>query len=78
MALQPDKERVRLRDAVAECLLAVAARALTVVVVDDLRGKPLVRVAPVREEKTPTRLEGAITYEADDIFSTGETFEAAS
>jgi prevent-host-death family protein len=42
------------------------------------RGKPLVRVVPVREEKTPTRLEGAITYEANDIFSTGETFEAAS
>ena len=42
------------------------------------RGKPLVRVIPVREEKTPTRLAGAITYEADDIFSTGEIFEAAS
>jgi prevent-host-death family protein len=42
------------------------------------RGKPLVRVVPVREEKEQTRLEGVITYEADDIFSTGETFEAAS
>ena len=41
------------------------------------RGKPLVRVVPVREEKTSARLEGAITYEADDIFSTGETFEAS-
>jgi prevent-host-death family protein len=42
------------------------------------RGKPLVRVVPVREEKTPMKLEGAITYEAADIFSTGETFEAES
>lgn len=42
------------------------------------RGKPLVRVVPAREDKTATRLEGAITYEADDIFSTGETFEAES
>lgn len=42
------------------------------------RGKPLVRVVPVSEEKEPVRLEGAITYEAEDIFSTGETFEADS
>jgi prevent-host-death family protein len=42
------------------------------------RGKPLVRVVPVREAKTPPRLEGAITYEAEDIFSTGATFDAAS
>jgi prevent-host-death family protein len=42
------------------------------------RGKPLVRVVPIREEKGPVTLEGAITYEAEDIFSTGETFEAES
>src|SRR5262249_17182067 len=34
--LQPDEERVRLLDAVAQGLLALAARAPTVVVVDDL------------------------------------------
>jgi prevent-host-death family protein len=42
------------------------------------RGKPLVRVVPVREEKALVGLEGAIAYEADDIFSTGEPFEADS
>jgi class 3 adenylate cyclase len=36
VALQPDEERVRLLDAVAQVLLALAARAPTVVVVDDL------------------------------------------
>src|SRR5262249_51306975 len=36
VALQPDAERVRLLDAVVQCLLALAARALTVVVADDL------------------------------------------
>ena len=42
------------------------------------RGKPLVRVVPVRQENAATSLDGAITYEAEDIFSTGESFEAAS
>jgi prevent-host-death family protein len=42
------------------------------------RGKPLVRVVPAREGGTPVSLEGTITYEADDIFSTGERFEAES
>src|SRR5262249_26142282 len=36
VALQPDEERVRLLDAVAQGLLALAARAPTVVVLDDL------------------------------------------
>src|SRR5262245_3408220 len=36
VALQPDEERVRLLDAVAQGLLALAARAPTVVVADDL------------------------------------------
>src|SRR5215468_4834208 len=36
VALQPDAERVRLLDAVVQCLLALAARAPTVVVADDL------------------------------------------
>lgn len=40
------------------------------------RGKPLVRIVPILEEKAPTTLEGVITYEAEDIFSTSETFEA--
>jgi len=42
------------------------------------RGKPLVRVVPIREGKAAVTLEGVITYEADDIFSTGEAFEADS
>src|SRR5262249_49087647 len=36
VALQPEEERVRLLDAVVQCLLALAARAPTIVVVDDL------------------------------------------
>src|SRR5262245_60784680 len=36
VALQPDEERVRLLDAVVQWLLALAARAPTVVVIDDL------------------------------------------
>jgi prevent-host-death family protein len=42
------------------------------------RGKPLVRVVPAQEADARISLEGTITYEADDIFSTGETFEAES
>lgn len=42
------------------------------------RGKPLVRVVPIREEKGAATLAGAITYEAGDIFSTGEAFDADS
>lgn len=40
------------------------------------RGKPLVRVVPVREELGHRSLRGTVAYEADDIFSTGESWEA--
>ena len=40
------------------------------------RGKPLVQVVPVREEGLSKGLLGTIIYEADDILSTGETWEA--
>ncbi len=43
------------------------------------RGKPLVRVVPVHGE--PRRrhgLRGTVVYEAKDIFSTGESWEADS
>jgi prevent-host-death family protein len=40
------------------------------------RGKPLVRVAPIRSERRRTGLKGTIVYEAKDIFSTGESWEA--
>jgi len=42
------------------------------------RGKPLVRVVPVREPEARRSLRGVIEYEADDIFSTGETWDAES
>ena len=40
------------------------------------RGKPLVRVAPIRSERRRAGLKGTIVYEAKDIFSTGESWEA--
>jgi prevent-host-death family protein len=40
------------------------------------RGKPLVRIIPVIEEGSTETLLGTIVYEADDIFSTGESWEA--
>jgi antitoxin (DNA-binding transcriptional repressor) of toxin-antitoxin stability system len=40
------------------------------------RGKPIVRVVPFRGEKKAKDLLGAIVHEADDIFSTGEKWEA--
>jgi prevent-host-death family protein len=40
------------------------------------RGKPLVRVAPIRGERRRASLKGTIVYEAKDIFSTGESWEA--
>jgi len=40
------------------------------------RGKPLVRVVPVSPARKRASLIGAIIYEADDIFSTGESWEA--
>ena len=42
------------------------------------RGKPLVRILPEREEPSPDSLLGTIVREADDITSTGETWEASS
>lgn len=40
------------------------------------RGKPYVRVVPVSESARSRSLRGTIVREADDIFSTGETWEA--
>ena len=40
------------------------------------RGKPLVGVVPVPPARKRTKLIGTIVYEADDIFSTGESWEA--
>ena len=42
------------------------------------RGKPLVRVVPVRDTGARKTLKGTIVYEAEDIFCTGETWEADS
>jgi prevent-host-death family protein len=42
------------------------------------RGKPLVRVVPVREAEARKTLLGVIVYEAADLFSTGERWEAES
>jgi prevent-host-death family protein len=42
------------------------------------RGKPLVRVVPIVDEPGQDSLLGSIVYEADDIFSTGESWEADS
>jgi prevent-host-death family protein len=41
------------------------------------RGKPLVRIVAVREESPALSLLGTIVSEADDITSTGESWEAA-
>src|SRR5262249_6473972 len=48
VALQPDEERVRLLDAVTQCLLAIAARAPTVLVLDDLHWADLGTVTLLR------------------------------
>ncbi|HVN86865.1 MAG TPA: type II toxin-antitoxin system prevent-host-death family antitoxin [Candidatus Binatia bacterium] len=40
------------------------------------RGKPLVRVVPVGDQPRAKTLIGTIVHEADDIFSTGERWEA--
>lgn len=42
------------------------------------RGKPLVRVVPIVDETQTGTLIGSIVAEADDIFSTGESWEADS
>lgn len=40
------------------------------------RGKPLVRIVPVRAAEGMRTLLGAIVHEDDDIFSTGESWDA--
>lgn len=40
------------------------------------RGKPVVRVVPIRGKGRRTTLRGTLAFEAKDIFSTGETWEA--
>ncbi len=40
------------------------------------RGKPLVRVVPIGAETKRASLRGTILYEAEDIFSTGESWDA--
>lgn len=40
------------------------------------RGKPVVRVVPIREVRKLRSLRGTLAYEAQEIFSTGETWEA--
>ena len=40
------------------------------------RGKPLVRVVPVHAPQGPKTLRGTVVHEDDDIFSTGESWEA--
>lgn len=42
------------------------------------RGKPLVRVVPVVDASAARSLRGSILHEAEDIFSTGETWDAES
>lgn len=42
------------------------------------RGKPLVRVVPIADASAARSLRGAIVHEADDIFSTGEVWDAES
>ena len=40
------------------------------------RGKPYVRIVPVREPAQSRSLLGTIVREAENIFSTGETWES--
>lgn len=40
------------------------------------RGKPVVRIVPIRGEGKRLTLRGTLAYEAKDIFATGETWEA--
>lgn len=40
------------------------------------RGKPLVRVVPISEPQRRACLIGTVEYEADDIFSSGESWDA--
>jgi prevent-host-death family protein len=40
------------------------------------RGKPLVRIVPVRDRAKTRSLQGTVVHEDDDIFSTAESWEA--
>jgi prevent-host-death family protein len=40
------------------------------------RGRPVVRVVPVRAAEGPRTLLGTIVHEDEDIFSTGEVWDA--
>jgi prevent-host-death family protein len=40
------------------------------------RGRPLVRIVPAREHAKGGSLVGTIVHEDDDIFSTGESWQA--
>ena len=40
------------------------------------RGIPVVRILPARPEGAGPGLEGSVLYQAEDIFSTGEEWEA--
>ena len=40
------------------------------------RGRPVVTIVPVRDGGAGAVLEGTILYQAEDIFSTGEEWEA--
>jgi prevent-host-death family protein len=40
------------------------------------RGRPVVQIVPVREHEKARNLEGTILHEDDDIFSTGEAWDA--
>ncbi len=42
------------------------------------RGKPVVQVIPAPRQEKPQGLRGTVVYEAPDIFSTGEEWEADS
>lgn len=40
------------------------------------RGKPLVRIVPAHERPKRQSLLGTVVHEDDDVFSTGESWEA--
>ena len=42
------------------------------------RGKPLVRVVPVHGDQARESLRGTIVHEDEDLYSTGETWDADS
>ena len=40
------------------------------------RGRPVVTIHPATDEDDQVSLEGTILFQADDLFSTGEEWEA--